>query len=169
MALPRWVMHSTISMTRAARCVMPNRDVPPGLTDEKRKEAECGMASSADTKPLPSCSTPAVFNGPSGCTFPPPGQKQHRPQQFVFIRRQSAHAWSIDPVGQQVHLCCLHSGPLLYGRTDWVKVLSSLYLLFDGFIVWNKFPKSKVLKLLDEVDHRWIRLRICPTKPKKLN
>lgn len=44
-------MHSTISMTRAARCVTPNRDVPPGLTDEKRKEAVRGITLPGDANP----------------------------------------------------------------------------------------------------------------------
>lgn len=52
-ALSRWVMHGTISMTRAARCVTPNGDAPPGLTDEKRKEAVRSVAPPGDNGPLP--------------------------------------------------------------------------------------------------------------------
>lgn len=59
---------------------------------------------------------------------------------------------------QQVHLRCLHSGPLLYARTGRVEELSSLYLFSEGSMVGFKvYSKKKNYmyksKLLDEVEH----------------
>lgn len=141
--LSRWVMHGTISTTRAACCVTPNRDAPTGLD---RREAQ-GSRSLRRSDGRHWAPPPLAFNGGSGCNLPvslPPGQQQRPAGRFLFLGRRSAHAWSIDPVRQHVHLRCLHSGPLLCARTGRLEELSSLDLFSkDCMAVFKMYSKKQ--------------------------
>lgn len=156
--MPRWVIHSTISMTRATHCVMLNRDLLLVLTDEMHRKVVCSVilwvTSNLFSLDLPvstefliTCwevlrqypQPPASWPTWKDCRKQRPPQLDSFREQYILISYRFTHIEYWSTLRKQANLWYLSIELQLYVRIDSVKIILSSFFKTIFLITFSSY------------------------------